>query len=350
MFASLREGLLSLPAGEFFYRLTFHLVPAFLFLYCFSGVLLPFMISIVIAYVIVSFNSQLVSLGVSKRFSMPIVSMIIISICLGSTLYLAPLVWKQSISFALDIPQLYTSAKQWIIATVSDYLGGDSAAILTGFFDNLSRGLGTAINVIANNTFGSLISVASMSLYLVIIPVLVFFFVRDREQILTFLTRLFKNKSSLTAIGSLWVQVDAQLRSYIQGKLIEIVVVGIFAMLLFTFVNLKYGLLLATAVGLSVLIPFVGAFVVTFPVMAVAFSQFGLTQEFAFVACGYLILQVLDGNVLVPVIFSEKMKIHPVAIILAVLLFGSIGGIAGVFFAIPLLAVLKIYIDMKFPV
>ena len=79
-----------------------------------------------------------------------------------------------------------------------------------------------------------------------------------------------------------------------------------------------------------------GAAVVTIPIAFVAYFQWGFGAEFAYVMIAYVVIQFLDGNILVPLLFSEVVNLHPVAIIAAVLVFGGIWGIWGVFFAIPL--------------
>jgi len=104
----------------------------------------------------------------------------------------------------------------------------------------------------------------------------------------------------------------------------------------FSVLGLNYALLLGLVVGLSVLIPYIGAFVVTVPVVAIAFFQWGWSNDLLYVVIAYAIIQLVDGNVLVPVLFSEAVNLHPVAIILAVLVFGGFWGFWGVFFAIPL--------------
>ena len=80
----------------------------------------------------------------------------------------------------------------------------------------------------------------------------------------------------------------------------------------------------------------VGYYLMAIPVMLVALFQFGLTGDFYWVVGLYMLIQVLDGNVLVPLLFSEAVDLHPVAIIIAVLVFGGLWGVWGVFFAIPL--------------
>ena len=94
-------------------------------------------------------------------------------------------------------------------------------------------------------------------------------------------------------------------------------------------------------VGFSVLIPFLGAIIATIPVMIVGFFEFGISFEFWMLFLSYTILQMLDGNVLVPVLFSDAVKLHPFFIILAVFVFGGIFGFWGVFFAIPMATFIK---------
>lgn len=98
-------------------------------------------------------------------------------------------------------------------------------------------------------------------------------------------------------------------------------------------------------VGLSVLIPYIGAFAVTVPVAVVAYLQFGFGYDFMLLLGLYIILQVLDGNWLVPLLFSNAVKMHPVTIILAVFVFGGLFGFWGVFFAIPMATFLKAIIN-----
>ena len=102
--------------------------------------------------------------------------------------------------------------------------------------------------------------------------------------------------------------------------------------MVFLFLDLQFALLLGVINGLSVLIPYIGATVVTIPIAAVAFFQFGSSPEFAWLMGAYLIIQALDGNVLVPLLFSEVVNLHPIAIIIAILLFGGLWGFWGVFF------------------
>ena len=105
--------------------------------------------------------------------------------------------------------------------------------------------------------------------------------------------------------------------------------------------GLNYAALLALLVGLSVVVPYIGAVVVTVPVALIGLFQWGWGDQFIWMIVVYGIIQALDGNVLVPLLFSEAVNLHPVAIICAVLLFGGLWGFWGVFFAIPLATLFK---------
>ena len=122
---------------------------------------------------------------------------------------------------------------------------------------------------------------------------------------------------------------------------LSMIVVGAVTYVVFLIFGLKYAELLALLVGLSVLIPYIGAAAVTIPVVLVAFYQYGTQNDFIYVVVAYLVVQALDGNVLVPLLFSEAVNLHPVTIIIAVILFGGLWGFWGVFFAIPLATLVK---------
>ncbi|MEW8459532.1 MAG: AI-2E family transporter, partial [Candidatus Thiodiazotropha endolucinida] len=136
--------------------------------------------------------------------------------------------------------------------------------------------------------------------------------------------------------GTVWNDVDKQIANYVRGKFWEIVIIWAVSFVTFRLLGLNYALLLSMMVGLSVIIPYIGAAVVTIPVLFIAWFQWGWSSDFAWLAVAYFVIQALDGNVLVPLLFSEVVNLHPVAIIVSILVFGGFWGFWGVFFAIPL--------------
>ena len=130
--------------------------------------------------------------------------------------------------------------------------------------------------------------------------------------------------------------MDRQIGNYIRGKMLEILVVWIASYITFALFGINYAMLLSALVGLSVVIPYIGAVLVTIPVIFVAYFQWGWGADFGWLVVAYFVIQAIDGSVIVPVLFSEVVDLHPIAIIVAVLVFGGLWGFWGVFFAIPL--------------
>ena len=163
---------------------------------------------------------------------------------------------------------------------------------------------------------------------------MVFFFLKDKDLILGWLGDFLPDERRL--VRTVWSDLDVKIASYVRGKFIEIILVWASTYIAFAFMGLNYAMLLSLLVGLSVIVPYVGATVVTIPVALVGFSQWGMSSQLGYLIGIYAFIQFLDGNLLVPLLFSEVVNLHPIAIIVAVVFFGSLWGIWGVFFAIPL--------------
>jgi len=139
-----------------------------------------------------------------------------------------------------------------------------------------------------------------------------------------------------------WEEVDMQIGNYVRGKFAEVFILWAVSYVTYAAMGLNYAMLLAVLMGVQVIIPYIGATLVTFPVLGVAYFQWGLGgDEFMYIVIAYSIIQALDGVILVPVLFSEAVNLHAVAIIVAILFFGGLWGFWGVFLAIPLATVVK---------
>ena len=130
-----------------------------------------------------------------------------------------------------------------------------------------------------------------------------------------------KKKNLLTKI---WKDLNIQLYGYLRGKGLEMIIVALVTGFVFYFQGVNYSIILAILVGLSVLIPYVGAILVTIPVVLIGLFQWGLDSSFYIFLTSYLIIQALDGNVLMPLLLGREVKLHPVVIITAVLIFDFI--------------------------
>ena len=253
--------------------------------------------------------------------------------------WLAPLVYQQLQSIVLEVPKWLNSFlifAQDIPAKYPDLVSSDQ---ITVFLETLSGQITTLSQDFVKAGITGIQSTVTVAINLVLLPILVFFFLFDRKEIISGLLSILPAERMM--LKNIWIEMDGQLSNYARGKAIEIVIVGSLAAMIFLYFGLEYVALLSVLVGFSVLIPYLGAFIVTIPVAIIGLLQFNLTFDFWLLMGSYLALQVLDGNLLVPILFSDAVKLHPVMIILAVFVFGSLFGFWGVFFAIPIATLIK---------
>jgi putative permease len=258
---------------------------------------------------------------------------------LAMIIWLGPMVYQQLQSLILEIPKWVNSSMVFVQDIPQKYPDLISSDQITTFFQSLSGQVTSISQDFLKASIAGIQNTVTVAINLILLPILVFFFLFDREAIISgFLAILPKDRDMLKKV---WVEMDDQLSNYARGKAIEIVIVGVAAAVIFMFFGLQYIALLSVLVGFSVLIPFLGAFIVTIPVAAIGLLQFGLTFDFWLLLGAYIILQILDGYLLVPILFSDAVKLHPVIIMLAVFVFGSMFGFWGVFFAIPIATLIK---------
>jgi putative permease len=315
------------------------LVAGILTLFLLGGVLAPVLTGLVLAFLLQGLVKRLMRWHLPEKAAVYLTFLLFIGGMLAVIAVLVPLVWQQLRGMVIALPQaivqlrgvagtlaerfpeLITEAQieQWV-ASATSQMGALS---------------GTALEALVANVP----SVVGLLIYVVLVPISVFFFLTDRANLLAWMGSLLpRERPMLTQVGR---EMNRQLANYVRGKFIEILIVGATTFVVFTLMGLNYAALLGVIVGLSVLIPFVGAAVATLPVALVALIQYGWTWDAGWVLIAYGIIQALDGNVLVPLLFSEANDLHPITIILAILVFGGIWGFWGVFFAIPLATLVK---------
>ena len=311
----------------------------FLVISFFGSILTPFMISIVVAYLLVGMQKKIQSYDVSANVALIITFSVFIITGAALLIWLVPLLYIQLQAFILDVPNLINNFLDFISGLPAKFPDLVSSEQISIFFQAVSEEISAIAQNIVKSSISGIQSAITFLLYIILFPILVYFFLFDRKNIIDGFIKIIPGKREM--LTKIWAEMDIQLSNYVRGKTIEIFIVGIAAAIIFASLGLKYSALLSVLVGLSVIIPYVGAFLVTIPIVVVGLLQFGLGTEFYLLIGLYLLLQAIDGNLLVPIIFSETVKLHPVVIILAVFIFGSMFGFWGVFFSIPIATFIK---------
>ena len=296
----------------------------------------PVIASVVIAYILEGGVKIFETIKIPRLGAVLIVLGLFFILCLALVFGILPLVSSQALQLASQVPSWIAEVQAALLQLPDRYPEILSEEQVRNFISATAQFL-TELGqqIVVTWSASSVIGIITLVIYLILVPILVFFFLKDKVKLTKWVVNFLPDKDHGLTI-TVWQNVDRQMSNYIRGKFWEILIVGVVTYITFTIFGLQYAALLSMIVGLSVLIPFVGAAVVTIPVVVVAGVQWGISPEFAYLVIAYLVIQILDGNVLVPLIFSEVVDLHPVAIVVAVLVFGGLWGVWGVFFAIPL--------------
>ena len=306
----------------------------------FGDMLAPVLGSLVIAYLLEGVVRKLEGWRVPRLGAVVAVFLVFFIGLVLVIFAIIPVLVRQVTQLVDELPKILSSGQDLLMQLPEHYPQLFSEQQIADMIFAIRReALDWGQTLLTQFSFQSVVLLIMLLVYLVLLPFLVFFFLKDKRTLVDwFSTYLPRDRALLTTV---WHDVDAQIGNYVRGKFLEILVVWLVTYVTFSLFGLSFAMLLSLMVALSVIIPYIGAAVVTVPVGLIAYFQFGFGAEFAWVMIAYGIIQAIDGNVLVPLLFSEVVNLHPVAIIVAILFFGGIWGFWGVFFAIPLATVIQ---------
>ncbi len=309
------------------------------FIIFFGAMLAPAIAAVIVAFILQGLVTKLNELGIPEIVSIVGVFVVFLGVLIGFLFGLLPLIWGQVTSLAGEAPRIFREMQTYLELLPQQYPTLISMEGLNTIYNQVTTEAGRMTQWLVSFSLASIPDLVALLIYMVLLPILVFFFLKDREVLLSSISGLLPTQRPMML--QIWNEVNLQCANYVRGKAVEILIVGGVTYVAFKLMGMPYAALLSLMVGLSVVIPYIGAAVVTIPVAIIALFAFGWSSTFIWVMVVYGVIQALDGNVLVPLLFSEVNNLHPVAIIVAVLFFGGIWGLWGVFFAIPLATMLK---------
>ncbi len=301
--------------------------------------LAPLLISVVVAYLLEGLVGLLTKLKVPRPYAVTVVFILFITFVLFLILGLLPMLSKQVSQLVQEMPNMVTRGQQALMRLPEKYPNFISPEQVSDIMKGIRSALGALGQNAVSWSLASITGIIVLGVYVVLVPVLVFFFLKDRDQLINWMTSFLPKEREVAT--QVWEEMTQQIGNYVRGKFIEILIVWVATFIVFALMGMNFAMLLSALVGLSVIIPYIGAITVAIPVVLIAYFQWGWGSDFAYLIIAYTVIQTLDGNVLVPLLFSEAVNLHPVAIIASVLVFGGIWGFWGVFFAIPLATLVK---------
>lgn len=310
------------------------LLAALLVVIFLGDMLAPAIAAVIIAFLLDGPTGRLRRAGVANTLAVTIVFVVFVAIAFVTFVLFLPLIVEQMTQLVSLLPSMVARLQEALLKLPEQYPEMVDQKAISDLIDGLRAELLDLGQRAVEFSVSGLTGLVTVVVYAILVPLMVFFFLKDKRRILHWLGGFLPAKRKL--VDQVWDEAVARTGDYARGKVYEIIIVGVVSWAVYTAIGLEFAGLLAVMTGLSVIVPYIGAAVVTFPVAFVAFFQWGITSDFFVAVIAYLVLQALDGNLLAPLLFSEVVKLHPNAIILAILIFGGIWGFWGVFFAIPL--------------
>lgn len=319
--------------------LTIFLIGGIAVVLLFGNMLAPLIASIIIAYLLEGLVKRLQRLGTRRMFAVVVVFSAFVALLLYVILGLLPVLSQQISELVKQLQNMTGKGQDLLLRLPYRYPDFITQQQITDVMAGLKKELSAMGQHVLSLSLSSVVGLITAGIYLVLVPMLVFFLLKDKDKIFSWMGTFTPKAMGLTS--EVWHDVDHQIGNYVRGKVLEIFIVWVATFVTFYFMKMPFAMLLGFLVGLSVVVPYIGAVVVTIPVVLIAYFHWGWSPELAYLLTAYLIIQAIDGSVIVPLLFSEVVNLHPIAIIAAILVFGGLWGFWGVFFAIPLASVVK---------
>ena len=304
-----------------------------------GSIIAPMLWSLVITYMLQGLVNSMDRLHVPHHLAVYFVYFLFLGLTVLIMLFALPFAWNRLSAFVRDMPAITDQLRSLLLLLPEKYPDVFTVEQIQGWINEMQNEVLVYGQTLLSNSVSSVTRVVTWIVYSVLVPIMVFFMLKDSTKLLSWFETWLPEKRPLMA--QVWHEMNDQLANYIRGKALQIVIVGTVTWLVFALLGLEAAPVLAVVIGVSVIIPFVGATVVLAPLFLAGFLQWGFSAELLQIMLAYLAIHLIDANILVPLIFSETVNLHPIAIIVAILVFGGLWGVWGVFFAIPLATFIK---------
>jgi predicted PurR-regulated permease PerM len=302
-----------------------------------SDVLLPFVLAFVLAYWLDPLADRLEALGMRRVFATAFITLCF-TVVLGLALaFGAPLLVEQISALIKVLPGYTESFQNWLEAQQVGGLAGD-------FIASLNDGLSVGLRSLAQGLVLSGLSVIGVLGVFVITPIVTIYMLNDWDRMVAAIDRLLPHEQA-TLIRDLAGQIDEILSGFLRGQALVCLALAVIYSVGLALVGLQGALVLGVLAGLVSFVPYVGATFGIVTAVILALGQFGLNYTIGLqLAAVFIVGQFVEGNFLTPRLVGERVRLHPVWIIFALLAMGQLFGFLGLLLAVPVAAVLGVLV------
>lgn len=311
-----------------------------------SDIFVTIIASIIIAYalnpIIVKFEKR----NISRFFGVIIVYLSIIAILFILSVLVIPNSGREIRRLVANLPIYFEEISQIIDSFYTKYYStlGGLPPIFQGIenivMDNLVK-VETQIGNYLTAFVGGIIAVASKVVSIVLTPVLVLYFLVDKEYFKGKTIKLIPNKyrEDILYLSSI---IDRSLKQFIKGRLLMSLYAGVMTAIMLLIFGIEFPLVIGFITGIADIIPYIGPLLGYIP--AVFFAAISNPLKAIWISIGWVLIQWSENNVVAPKIIGENMGMHPMVILLSIIIGGGVFGVFGMILSVPVVAIAKIIV------
>lgn len=313
----------------------------FLVILWFTGdVLLPFLIGAAIAYFLDPVADKLESLGLSRAMATVVITLVAILIFALMLLLVMPTLINQAINLFEVAPELGRNFINFVTDKFPALL--EKGSTLRGTITSIAATVQERGGELVNTAISSAASLINILILFVIVPVVAVYLLLDWDRMVAHIDSLLPRDHAPT-IRKLAAEIDSTLAGFIRGMGTVCLILGTYYAVALMLVGLQFGLVVGFIAGLVTFIPYLGAVLGGALAIGLALFQFwGDWVSIGLVAAIFVLGQTIEGNFLTPKLVGDSVGLHPVWLILALSVFGSLFGFVGMLAAVPIAASLGV--------
>jgi predicted PurR-regulated permease PerM len=314
-------------------------------LYLLAPVLTPFLVSALLAYLGDPLARRLQHVGLSRTLAVVVVFITMLLTGVLLLLLLLPLLQQQLVGLFDRLPQMLEWAQQQLLPRVESLLGIQFEAVqLDSLREALQehwRDLGGALGAVLGKVGRSGQAVLGWFVFLLLVPVVTFYLLRDWDELVDNLHGLIPRRLEPVA-ADLARQCDAVLGEFLRGQLLVMLALGVIYSVGLWIAGVEFSLLIGILAGTLSFVPYLGCITGIVAAGTVTFLQYHDVMHLVYVALVFGIGQVCDGIYLSPTLVGERIGLHPVAVIFAIMAGGQLFGFFGILMALPVAAIITV--------
>jgi predicted PurR-regulated permease PerM len=310
-------------------------------------ILSPFLIAALLAYLADPITDKLETYNLSRTQAVLVVFGFLTVFTLGALLFLLPKLTGQIAVVIKQIPLAINLVEQKVLPFLQANLGVEAGHFDFSFIKNIIKDnikqTGSIINNLLSGIASSGLAIAAWLANVVLIPVVLFYLLRDWDVMIAKINQLLPRDLE-TKVSLLTKECDEVLGAFVKGQFMVMVALGVVYSLGLWMVGLDLALILGVLAGLASIVPYMGFIVGIVAAAIAAMVQFNDPSILIWVSLVFMVGQALEGMVLTPLMVGDKIGLHPVAVIFAIMAGGQLFGFIGILIALPVAAVVMVFL------